>query len=160
MPGQFRYMLQARDGTMARLVAVAFTLLGLAIAGPAHAADISGVWLTDTADAHIRVAKCGANMCGTIIWLKEPKDPRTGKMATDEHNHDPAKRSRPLLGIQVALDFHPSSEDPAKYVGRFYNADDGSTYAGSISQQGADALRVEGCLLMFCQAQIWTRVKH
>jgi len=69
-------------------------------------------------------------------------------------------RSRPLLGIQVALDFRPSPEDPARYVGHFYNADDGSTYAGSISPHGADALRVEGCLLMFCQAQIWTRVKH
>jgi uncharacterized protein (DUF2147 family) len=145
---------------MARLVAVAFTLLGLAIVGPSHAADISGVWLTNTADAQIRMAKCGAHMCGTIIWLKEPKDPRTGKMPTDEHNHDPAKRSRPLLGIQVALDFRPSPQDPGKYVGQFYNADDGSTYEGSISQQSADALRVEGCLLMFCQAQIWTRVKH
>jgi len=59
---------------MARLVAVAFTLLGLAIAGPTHAADISGVWLTDTADAHIRLAKCGANMCGTIIWLNTAVD--------------------------------------------------------------------------------------
>jgi uncharacterized protein (DUF2147 family) len=153
-------MLQVRKSTMTRLVAVAFTCLGLAIADPSHAADISGVWLTDTADAHIRMTKCGATMCGTIIWLKEPKDPRTGKVATDEHNHDPTKRSRPLLGIQIALAFRPSPEDPGKYVGQFYNADDGSTYAGSISQQSADALRVEGCLLMFCQAQIWTRVKH
>ena len=143
---------------MTRFVAVAFAFLGLA--GPSHAADISGLWLTDTADAHIRMAKCGANMCGTIIWLKEPKDPQTGKVLTDVHNHDPAKRSRPLLGIQIAIDFHPLPEDPATFVGQFYNADDGNTYRGSISQPNPDALRVEGCLLMFCQAQIWTRVKH
>jgi uncharacterized protein (DUF2147 family) len=143
---------------MTRFVAVAFAILGLA--GPSHAADISGVWLTDTADAHVRMAKCGPNLCGTLIWLKEPKDPQTGKVLTDAHNSDPAKRSRPLLGLAIALDFHPSPEDPGKFVGQFYNADDGNTYRGSISQPNADALRVEGCLLVFCQAQIWTRVKH
>jgi uncharacterized protein (DUF2147 family) len=143
---------------MTRFVAVALALLGLA--RPSHAADISGVWLTDTADAHVRMAKCGANICGTIIWLKEPKDPQTGKVLADAHNSDPAKRSRPLLGIQIALDFHPSPQDPGKFVGQFYNADDGSTYTGSITQPSADALRVEGCLLVFCQAQTWTRVKH
>jgi uncharacterized protein (DUF2147 family) len=106
------------------------------------------------------MAKCGANICGTIIWLKEPKDPKTGKAPTDEHNRDPAKRARPLLGIQIALDFHASPQDPATLVGQFYNADDGSTYTGSITQPNANELRVEGCLLMFCQAQTWTRVKR
>ncbi len=145
---------------MTRYAALAFFFFGLAIAGPSHAADISGVWLTDTADAHIRMAKCGANICGTIIWLKEPKDPKTGRAPTDEHNRDPAKRSRPLLGIQIALDFHSSPQDPGTFVGQFYNADDGSTYTGSITQPSANELRVEGCLLMFCQSQIWTRVKR
>ncbi len=33
-------------------------------------------------------------------------------------------------------------------------------YSGSMVAADADTLRVEGCLLMFCQTQIWTRVKR
>ncbi len=68
---------------MTRLASLAVVLAGLALAGPARAADISGIWLTNTGDAHIRIARCGANMCGTIIWLKEPKN-ENGRPATDQ----------------------------------------------------------------------------
>ncbi|HEY4922535.1 MAG TPA: DUF2147 domain-containing protein [Xanthobacteraceae bacterium] len=142
---------------MMRFAFVALVLAGLA--GPALAADISGVWLTNTGDAHIRVAKCGADICGTIIWLRQPNDP-AGHPLTDSRNHDPARRSHPLLGTVVAFGFHPSHDEPGKLVGTFYNADDGDTYRGSMMLQDADTLHVEGCLLMFCQTQIWTRLNR
>ena len=145
---------------MRRFVAVAVAILGLALARPSHAADISGVWLTNTGDAHIRIAKCGGNMCGTIIWLRDPKDPATGRPLTDSKNPDPARRARPLLGIQIALGFHASPQNPEKFVGHFYNAEDGNTYTGSMMAPNADALNVEGCLAVFCQTQVWTRVKR
>ena len=144
---------------MTRLASLALVLAGLALAGPARAADISGIWLTNTGDAHIRIARCGANMCGTIVWLKDPKD-ADGRPVTDAKNPDPAKRSRPLIGVEVAIGFHTESGNPEKYVGSFYNAEDGHNYSGSIAAANADTLRVEGCLLMFCQTQIWTRVKR
>ncbi len=130
--------------------------LALALAQPALAADISGEWLTDTGDAHIRLAKCGANLCGTIVWLREPNDPATGRPRTDANNADAARRTRPMMGIEVAIGFHPG--DDGKYVGSFYNAKDGKTYRGSIVPAGPDKLDVEGCLLVFCQKQVWTRV--
>jgi uncharacterized protein (DUF2147 family) len=135
-------------------------LMSLPTANAARATDISGLWLTDTGDAHIRMAKCGAGMCGTIVWLKEPKDPATGKPPTDEHNHDPAKRSRPILGLPIALDFRPSATDPGRFEGHFYNADDGNTYQGNITMPNANELHVQGCLAVFCQTQVWTRVKR
>jgi uncharacterized protein (DUF2147 family) len=137
---------------MTRFIAVSLVVLGLAL--PAHAADISGVWLTNTGDAHIRMAKCGGGMCGSIVWMKDQN------AGTDVHNPDPGKRSRPLLGIMVALDFRQSAGEPEKFVGRFYNAEDGHIYTGSISPAGANELRVEGCLAVFCQTQTWTRVKR
>ena len=140
-----------------RLVAVAVVALTVAVARPAQAADLSGVWLTDTADANIRMAKCGADMCGTIIWLKQPNDPH-GQPLTDAKNPDPAKRSHPMIGTVIAIGFRPASEDPNKYVGRFYNAQDGQTYNGSITEPSADELKVTGCLLIFCQTSTWTRV--
>jgi uncharacterized protein (DUF2147 family) len=145
---------------MRRFVAVAVASLGLALARPSQAADISGVWLTNTGDAHIRIAKCGGNMCGTIIWLRDPKDPATGRPLTDAKNPDPAKRSRPLIGIAIALGFHSAPDNPDKFVGTFYNAEDGNIYTGSMLAPNADALNVEGCLAVFCQTQVWSRVKR
>ncbi len=141
-------------------LAIAFTLAALGpVADPARAAEVSGLWLTDTADAHIRMARCGPNVCGTIVWLKEPNDP-SGMPLLDAKNPDPAKRGRPLLGTMIAIDFHPADDDPERLVGSFYNADDGQTYRGSIVARPSDTLAVTGCLLIFCETQIWTRVKR
>jgi uncharacterized protein (DUF2147 family) len=144
--------------TMMRFVAVTAAVLGCALARPSQAADVSGVWLTNTGDAQIRVAKCGAAMCGTIVWLRNPKDD-SGAPLTDSKNPDPAKRSRPMLGVIVASGFHPSPDNPEKLVGQFYNAEDGNSYNGSMVSPNGNELHAEGCLLMFCQTQIWTRVK-
>ena len=143
---------------MTRITTVVIAALGLlGMAAPAHAIDVSGVWLTNTGAAQIRMAKCGANMCGTIIWLREPE--KNGRPVTDEKNPDPAKRGSPMIGTQVAIGFHPSRDDAQKFVGTFYNAEDGKTYEGSIAQPNANQLHVTGCVLVFCQTQIWTRVK-
>src|SRR5262249_34219132 len=125
-----RFFTDHRIFPMTRLgaAAIAITTLVLAAARPAAAADISGVWLIDTADAHIKMAQCGANMCGSIVWIKDPIDAKTGKPPTDEKNPDPTKRSRPLVGIQIAVGFHTTADNHDKYVGEFYNAEDGKTY--------------------------------
>jgi uncharacterized protein (DUF2147 family) len=47
---------------------------------------------------------------------------------------------------------------PNKWSGRIYNADDGSTYASSVSVAGPDTLRVEGCVGALCGGESWTRV--
>jgi uncharacterized protein (DUF2147 family) len=145
---------------MTRYVAIAGMMLALIAVAPARAADISGVWLTNTGDAQIRFAKCApssAAMCGTIVWLEQPKD-SDGTPLTDAKNPDPAKRSHPMIGTMVAIEFQPASDDPERLVGQFYNAEDGQTYNGSIVARGPDALAVTGCLLIFCQTQTWTRV--
>jgi uncharacterized protein (DUF2147 family) len=47
---------------------------------------------------------------------------------------------------------------PNKWSGQIYNADDGSSYASSISLSGPDTLRVEGCVGALCGGETWTRV--
>jgi uncharacterized protein (DUF2147 family) len=44
-----------------------------------------------------------------------------------------------------------------KWSGQIYNADDGKTYASSISVAGPDTLKVEGCVGAFCGGETWTR---
>ena len=145
---------------MIRSAALALILVNLAFATPSYAADPSGVWLTQEQDAHIRMAKCGPGYCGTIIWLRDSKDPQTGKPVTDEKNPDPARRNKPLVGTMIAINFVPAPDAANKWNGRFYNADDGNMYSGSLSPASATELSVQGCLGALCQTQTWTRVRR
>jgi|SRR5215470_8469015 len=136
---------------------LALASFALASAAPAHAGDPSGVWLTQNADARIRIASCGPAICGSIIGLKDPIDSQTGKPETDKNNPDPSKRGRPLIGVQLLLGMMPAGRD--RWSGRIYNADDGKTYDGSVTLQGPTSLKIEGCVAMFCGSEIWTRTK-
>lgn len=130
----------------------------LAVASPALAADPHGVWLTEPGTSRIRIADCGDALCGTIVWLKDPNDAETQRPRLDKLNADPAKRSRPLMGVTIVIGMKPAAAD--KWSGQVYNAEDGKTYTGSVTMLGANALKLEGCALggLLCKAQTWTRV--
>jgi len=123
-----------------------------------RAAEPNGTWLTQTGGSRIRMADCGGALCGTIIWLKEPNDPETGKPKTDKNNSDSAKRSRPLLGVQIVLGMKPAGA--GKWTGQVYNAEDGKTYSGNLTWSGGDSLQLQGCALggLVCKSQTWTKV--
>jgi len=123
----------------------------------AFAAEPTGTWLTQTGGSRIRIADCGGALCGTIIWLKEPNDPETGKPKTDKNNSDAAKRSRPLLGVQIVLGMKPAGS--GKWSGQVYNAEDGKTYSGNLTWTGGDSLQLQGCALggLVCKSQTWTK---
>jgi uncharacterized protein (DUF2147 family) len=120
-------------------------------------ADPSGTWLTENGRSRIRIADCGGALCGTIVWLKEPNDPDTGKPKVDKNNTDASKRGRPLVGVPIVLSMQPNGSN--KWSGQVYNAEDGKTYSGNIIEQGPNALKLEGCALggLVCKAQTWTR---
>ena len=124
----------------------------------AFAADPIGNWLTESGSATVRIANCGAELCGAIVALKEPNDAATGRPKMDKNNPDAAKRSRPLVGVQIVFGMKPSGTGN-KWSGQVYNAEDGKTYSGSITLQDAHTLKLEGCVLggLFCKAQTWTR---
>jgi uncharacterized protein (DUF2147 family) len=124
----------------------------------AMAADPIGTWLTQGGNSRIRVADCGGALCGTIVWLKEPNDPDTGKPKTDKNNSDAGKRSRPLIGVQIMLGMKPAGAD--KWSGQVYNAEDGKTYSGNLTYSGGNALQLQGCALggLVCKGQAWTKV--
>ena len=138
---------------------IAPSLFGLFILGASAmaepATEPAGIWLTQAGDAKIQVAHCGSAICGTIIWLKAPIDPATGKPQIDDKNPDPAKARRPIIGINLFLGMKPAGP---KWSGRIYNADNGKTYASNISLVGAKTLKVEGCVLMFCGSETWTKL--
>lgn len=124
----------------------------------ALAADPNGVWLTQTGGSRIRLADCAGALCGTIIWLKEPTDPDTGKPKLDKNNSDASKRSRPLIGVQIVLGMKPAGSE--KWTGQVYNAEDGKTYSGNLTYSGGNSLQLQGCALggLVCKSQTWTKV--
>ena len=124
-------------------------------AGAESSVDPTGVWLTQAGDAKVHIARCGSSICGTIVWLKSPIDPATGKPQTDDKNPDPAKARRPIIGLSLFQDMKLVG---SQWSGRIYNADDGKTYESNVSLTGNSTLTVEGCVLMFCGSETWTRV--
>ena len=122
----------------------------LMAASPAFGADPIGEWVTGDAQGRVKIDKCGDNLWGIVSWEKTP--------GRDVNNPDPAKRSRPTLGLPVLLDMHPA--EPNRWEGNVYNTENGKIYDARAIVTGPDKLRIEGCVLGFlCGGDNWTRYK-
>lgn len=122
----------------------------------AQAAEPTGTWLTQNGDAHIRVAKCGANMCGTIVWLREAIDPATGKAPVDSRNPDPSKRSTKIIGLRI---FSMTPAGNGTYSGPIYSTDDGQTYPAKIMLRPDEYLEIQGCSGALCGSELWRKAE-
>lgn len=141
---------------MSRLRAIPLLLVLLAFQ-PAYAAeDVFGRWVTPGVSAVVEIAPCGdaATLCGTIRWLWDAVDDR-GRPRLDTQNADTSLRARPLVGLAILSGL---KADPAGgWQGRIYNPEDGQTYRATMKRRGADALVIEGCVLIVCRQQVWRK---
>jgi uncharacterized protein (DUF2147 family) len=148
--------------TLSGLIAIAFCALGgtrWAIAGD----DPSpvGVWSTDGNDSHVKIEKCGTNLCGTIVWLKDPLGD-DGKPAVDSKNPDPSLRTQKLVGLRLLSGFEQADGDPNVWKGgTIYDPDDGRTYSCNLTVQDQKTLKVRGYVgfSLLGKTQIWNRVQ-
>ena len=138
-----------------RFIAAALAFGALAAsAAAALAADPTGVWTAAEGKSRVRVTKCGANLCGSVVWLREPND-EAGKPRLDIHNADAGARGRPIMGVPVLLSMAPEGD---LWRGRIYNAEDGKTYSATFKLSGDSHAQVQGCVAaVFCKTQTWTR---
>jgi uncharacterized protein (DUF2147 family) len=92
-----------------------------------------GLWQTDK--GNVRVEPCGANLCG--------------------YGEKSGEKSKEL----VLIDMKPSS-DNSKWTGRIHDPTSGSNYDSTITMEGPNHLKVQGCMIggMFCGNTIWKRV--
>jgi uncharacterized protein (DUF2147 family) len=110
-----------------------------------------GLWLAQDG-AKIRISPCGHYLCGILV------QPATGQAtATDRNNADPAKRGRPLAGIEVLISMRHDA--PNKWTGHVYNEDDGKIYEAHLIENDTSNIRIEGCWLGMCGGQDLTRIK-
>jgi len=137
------------------LIATLLTTLAAGSAMAQSAGAPTATWLTQAGDAKVKVSKCGGALCGTIVWLKDPIDPATGKPQIDDKNPNPALATRSVKGLTIFSDMRPSG--PGKWSGHIYNADDGKTYESSLAWTGPATLKVEGCVGALCGSETWTQ---
>lgn len=137
---------------MRRLPLLVFLALWSA-AAPA-AAPIDGLWLTDDHKGVVRIGPCGRSLCG---WIARVLDSGPGVPARDANNPDPRLRGRTILGMPVLTGFTAAGGEYAG--GHAYDPKTGRSYRASLSLNPNGSLNVTGCVMMFCQTRIWTRVR-
>lgn len=116
----------------------------ICFAGAAWADPATGMWKTqvdDGAYAHVKVSKCGANLCGTIA--------RTFNSSGEYKSAN--------LGKKLVWDMTP--EGGGKYgSGKVWQPSTGKTYKSKMALSG-NSLKVSGCVGPICKKQTWSRVK-
>jgi uncharacterized protein (DUF2147 family) len=119
-----------------------------------------GIWATAGDDSHVKIEKCGASLCGTIVWLKDPLGD-DGKDAVDSKNPDPSLRTQKLVGLSLLSGFEPTDDPSVWKNGRIYNPEDGRTYSCNLTVKDPNTLRVRGYVgfSLLGETQIWNRVR-
>lgn len=136
-------------GGKASVGMVLMTMLAAAPAA-AQAPSPAGTWLSQSGETRVRIAPCGAQLCGTIVWVKSP--------AKDVHNPDPAQRGRDLVGLRM-ITMSPAGQNAWK--GSLYRYTDGQTFTGTMKMTGQSTMELSGCVVggLICRAQTWTRAQ-
>ncbi len=126
---------------------------------PAGAAMPQGVWLIDGKVA-VQIFDCEGLLCGRILWLRKPRDPR-GQFDVDRKNPDPALRRRRLCGLTILWGLRSLGPDRWR-DGWFYNPDDGRTYSISAHLASPDVImaRIYVGLPLFGRTKTLLRVAH
>lgn len=115
------------------------------------AEDAVGVWLNPENGSHTEFYKCGDGVCGKIVRV-------TDGQKTDDKNPDPAKKSRPIVGLVIMQGAKKTG--PNKWAGTLYNRADGKSYSGTLTVKSKNEVDLSGCVAaVFCKTSTFTRVK-
>jgi uncharacterized protein (DUF2147 family) len=131
---------------------MAVAVLALAATGYAQTAeDALGVWENPENKSHTEFYKCGDGVCGKIVKVVDGQK-------TDDKNPDPAKRSRPIVGLVIMQGAKKTG--PATWSGKLYNRADGKTYSGTLTVKSKTEVALSGCVAaIFCKTTTFTRVR-
>lgn len=124
--------------------------------------DITGVWLNEDEDAHIKIENRNGKYYGNIVWLKEPIDEDTGKPKLDDENPDPELQKRPVMGLELLTGFEFDGDDEWE-DGDIYDPKSGKTYSCymEFTDDTRDMLKVRGFIgvSLLGRTTYWTRVE-
>ena len=115
------------------------------------AEDAFGVWVNPENGSHIEFYPCGIDgLCAKLLRVAN------GQL-TDDKNPDPAKRTRPIVGL-VIMD-HAIRSGSTHWSGELYNRENGQSYSGRVQVKTKDALELSGCVaVILCRTVTWYRL--
>lgn len=119
------------------------------------ASKIFGTWLTQIEDAKIEIYQQQDKFFGKVVWIAEPNDDE-GKPKTDEYNPNPNLTNRPILGIDILVNFTYKNGEWSG--GQIYDPKKGEFFAGKLWVENGN-LMVRGYLGFLFDTKTWTRVK-
>ncbi len=106
-----------------------------------------GTWRNTNNTVHLRAARCGSAMCGTVVWAipKARADAKSGS-------------GQDLIGRQLFQNFRPAED--GKWRGKVFIPDLNTSAAATVIPTGRDTMLVSGCLLfgLACKTQHWWRI--
>ncbi len=130
--------------------AVALAVSAILSGGPTGFAQVpvppgpTGVWIDHTGRGAVEIAPCGQGptLCGRIVWMKAPTDPK-GQPLRDGRNPDRTQRIRPICGLQVIGELKPQ-RDGSWDNGWIYDPEQGESFDVEIRLRAPDVLQVKG----------------
>jgi uncharacterized protein (DUF2147 family) len=122
--------------------------------------DIVPVGLWKTEDAQIEIFEVDGKLNGKIAAL-DKQYTTDGIEKTDISNPDPAKRSRPLIGLIFMSGFTQQGTGHWEH-GTIYDPKTGNTYASTLEYDGGDTLKVRGYIgiSLIGRSVVWAKVKQ
>lgn len=138
-----------------RLLAALLTAAAvLTTATTALAADVTGLWATQSDNGRVQIYRCGEAICGKLV---DADQIRANPNQTDHYNKNASQRSRRVKGLVL---FSGYAGGPGEWKGgAIYDPRTGDTGRnGRIKLLSNDRLQVKGCLGPICRTQHWTRV--
>lgn len=111
-----------------------------------QAASPIGLWQNPKATLLVRTRNCGQALCGAIVWA--------GPAAIADAR-DAGVTS--LVGTELLSGYRATGQ--GRWTGKVYVPDEGRRFYSTIQLEGADKLRISGCILggLLCKHQEWTR---
>lgn len=131
------------------------------LALPAWAASPLGTWATEGGGGHVKIEPCGAELCGRIVWLREPNNDQ-GQPKRDRHNPDPGKREQTIVGMPLLQGFTPDKDKPGEWIGgTIYDPESGKLYKATLMPRADGNLDLRGYVgvPLFGRSQTWTPVR-
>jgi uncharacterized protein (DUF2147 family) len=126
-------MLLRDHSRTAHVLAAAAAILIMVVTANAQprTGGVAGVWIDHTGQGAVEITPCGPNMCGSVVWLKNPlKKSKTG---------------RPICGAQILGDLRKRPNE-AWEDGWIYNPEDEERFSAEIKLKNESTLLVTGYL--------------
>lgn len=121
--------------------------IALALAAAAHkprADPIIGTWLNRRETVAIATSRCGAELCGRVVWAAPEAQQAAAEGGTQR-----------LVGTMLMRNFRQVGA--GVWAGEVFVPDLGQTAQAEMTLVGADEIEINGCQFggLLCKRQVW-----